>query len=83
MKNNYQKRQKSVQQLSSRQWHPTWFTHFNHSFPNFLQFPKKIKALPKQIKFTAYADDFHLIIEHNRSKNTIVDLSSHFQEIGH
>jgi len=43
----------------------------------------KIIALPRQIKFTAYADDFHLIIEHNRRKNPIVDISFLFQEIGH
>jgi len=42
----------------------------------------KIIARPRQIKFTAYPDDFYLV-QHIRRKNPIVDLNSVFQEIKH
>jgi len=40
-----------------------------------------IISLHKEIKLTAYADDFHLIIEHNKQKNPTTNLQTLFSQI--
>jgi len=40
-----------------------------------------IISIPREIKFCAYADDFHLIIEHNKRKNPTANLTDTFNQI--
>jgi len=40
-----------------------------------------IISIPKEIKLCAYADDFHLLIEHSKRKNPTTNLTDTFNQI--